>query len=1189
MNHPAAPAPLPAGLIALHGNRIEDLLDTVATWLQQHPLAPLESEIVLVQSNGMAEWIKMALARSAGICAAINVQLPARFMWQCYRRLLGPDQLPARSPMDKTALTWRLMRILPELLPREGYQPIADYLGGDDPARRFQLASRIADLYDQYQVYRPDWLAHWGQGQALLVDAAGRPAGLPQDQLWQALLWQHLLETLTPEQIAQTRPALHLRALEHLRSMAPAADPGSVEVADRLDLPRRVVLFGMTHVPRPTLELLAALSAHSQVLLAIPNPCRYHWADIMDGREWLRFASRRHPLRNGHALDQVGLESMHLHAHPLLAAWGRQARDFVRQLDAFDNAEQTRARFPHAHIDLFYESDRAEASLLQQVQDHIRDLLPIAEHSHPCIPPADRSIVFHIAHSPVRELEILHDQLLQLLAAPAPGSAALRPRDIVVMVPAIDAFAPAIRAVFGQYDRHDPRHIPFDIADLSARASSPLMNAIEWLLQAPQHRCRLTDLSMLLEVPAIAARFGLCAEDLPRLNQWMSGAGIRWGLDTTHRSDLDLPACGHQNTALFGIERMLMGYAVGAAATQDNPYAGIEPYDEVGGLDAALAGALARMLDRLLQWHHDSRQPATPAQWTDRLRQLITDLTQPSDEYDQHTLATLDSALQRWLEACFDAGYEEALPLEVVGEAWLGALEAPTLNKRFRAGGVTFCTLMPMRAIPFEVVCLLGMNDGDYPRRSPGNDFDLMAQPGQQRPGDRGRRDDDRQLMLEALLSARRVLYLSWCGHNVRDNSVQPPSVLVAQLRDYLTAGWSHEVVSERTTEHPLQPFSRRYFEPGTPLFTYAREWRTAHLSEPGVDPDETSDSGEPFRSRPSPPDLTLSPLTIAQLAGFMRNPVKAFFRQRLGVIFEDVDEALADEEVFSFSGLEEYTLIDTLLQQVRAQIENTFPTCPDPDSVRALLEARLDHHQRAGELPLGAPGRHVRAALRDQLLPMLMGWHQARLAHPIQIRRRGVRVQHDGVVLEDWLDQLALKDPHDCLPHWLELQPGRLLADAGKGTVRPDSLLLAWVRSLVAAAAEVPCAGVLIGRDAAASITPMAQDVAQSTLAALLETWRLGLETPLPVAPRTAIAYLTDNRPAAVYEGDRFRRGEAEDAYLARCFPDYTALLSDGRFPALARTLYAPLLAWIETQVEIQPHPDCPATPEHLDRSTLP
>ncbi|MBP7467579.1 MAG: exodeoxyribonuclease V subunit gamma [Thauera sp.] len=1200
---PTFPAPpLPPGFIALHGNRIETLLDTVAGWLAQHPLAPLESEVILVQSNGMAEWVKMALARRAGVCAAAAVQLPARFQWQTYRQVLGRAQVPARSPLDKTALAWRLMRLLPEVLAEPGFAPVAGYLAEDDPGRRFQLALRIADLYDQYQVHRPDWLDTWGEGREVLVDAGRFETPLPEDQRWQARLWQRVLDELEPQQRALTRPQLHDRVLAALEATAEDAAPRPAAA-----LPRRVVLFGMTHVPLPTLQLLAALSRHAQVLLAIPNPCRFHWADILDGREWLRIARRRHPLREGRALHDVGLDAMHLHAHPLLAAWGRQARDFVRQLDAFDDAEQTRARFPLARIDLFDDeadhNDDCAPSLLVQVQRHIRDLLPLAEHPQPEIPAADRSIVFHLAHSPVRELEILHDQLLALLALP-PGGKPLRPRDIVVMVPSIDEVAPAIRAVFGQYGRHDPRHIPFDIADLSARASSPLMTAVEWLLRIPHDRCRLSDLTALLDVPAIAARFGIAADGLPRLAQWMSGAGIRWGLDADHRAGLGLDACGVQNTALFGLHRMLMGYAVGAAAHADDradanghigdaPCAGIEPYDEVGGLDAELAGGLARLVDRLIRWQADSRRPATPAAWAKRLRALLADLVRATDDGDRQTLAALDAALTLWLDACFEAGFEDDLPVNVAAEAWLSALERPALDKRFRAGGVTFCTLMPMRAIPFEVVCLLGMNDGDYPRRSPRSDFDLMALPGQQRPGDRARRDDDRQLMLEALLSARRVLYVSWCGRNVRDNAEQPPSVLVAQLRDYLAAGWSPAVVAERTTEHPLQPFSRRYFEPGSALLTYAREWRAAHaatadgLRVQDTTPADTAPgdaarlpadgTGAPAAPALAPfiPDPAL-PLTIAQLASFLRNPVKVFFRQRLSVIFDDAAETLPDDESFGLDALEEHGLVDELANALLADMAALAVTELPRFGLDAAIARHLRRIERAGRLPIGGLGLRTRDALGAALQPMMSAWRTARAAHPVALQRLPLRFEHGGAVMEDWLDHRFAADADAASPLWLGLNPGRLLEGARQDIVRPYKLLQTWVGCLLAAASDAPSAGLLVGRDGSLRIAATDPGAARATLATLIDGWQQGLSAPLPVAAKTALAFVGERGPGKTqetYEGNERIRGEVEDASLARCYPDFEALCADGRFEHLAQTLYAALAEWVATHVDATPH----------------
>lgn len=1169
---------LSPGFIALHGNRIEELLATAAAWLQQHPLAPLETEIVLVQSNGMAEWVKMSLARSTGVCAAAAVQLPARFLWQTYRQVLGRSAVPVRSPLDKSALSWRLMRLLPALLTTPGFEPIAAYLPTDDRERCFQLAQRIADLYDQYQVHRPDWLDAWAGGAEVLIGADGGKTALAPDQRWQALLWQQVLGELDAAQLALVRPQVHKRVLV-------AINEASADAA-QLALPRRAVVFGMSHLPLPTLELLAALSRHSQVLLAIPNPCRFHWADIIDGRELLRFERHRQPLRKD-ALDRVNLEEMHLHAHPLLAAWGRQARDFVRQLDAFDDAAQTRKHFPLARIDLFEDSTPDDATLLAQVQAHIRDLVPLAEHLHPAVAAADRSIVFHIAHSPVRELEILHDQLLSLLAAPTPpGGKALRPRDIVVMVPAIDDFAPAIRAVFGQYGRDDPRHIPFDIADLSARGGNALSSALQWLLQITHQRCRLSDLCALLDVPAIAARFGIAADQVALLTQWMSGAGMRWGLDAAHRASLGLDACGEHNSALFGVRRMLMGFAVGSASRAlTEPFAGIEPYAEIGGLDAELAGACANLVERLLRWQSESAQPASPQVWAERIRALCADLLHPTDDGERSTVRALDDALDHWLEDCADAGFSAELPLPVAGEACLAALDAPVLNRRFRAGGITFCTLMPMRAIPFEVVCLLGMNDGDYPRRSPRSDFDLMALPKQHRPGDRARRDDDRQLMLDALLSARRVLYISWCGRSVRDNSEQPPSVLVAQLRDYLAAGWSPQVVDERTQEHPLQPFSRRYFEEESGLRTWAREWSSAHTSTAPRDmlalPLFAPDAGVPLRR--------------ADLAAFLRSPAKVFFRQRLDVVFDDETAALPDDERFALTALEEFQLVSATTSAVLAELAALTADKLTTTDLGAAVERALQRSAHGGELPLRAPGARVRAELEATLQSLLQAWHKVRMDYPLDAPRLPLRFEHEGVVVEDWLDQRIAASAaapanaddersSDDEVRWLALDAGRLLDSKGE-KLRPHKLLRPWVNTLLAAASGQPSAGVLIGRDTTVHIKAMGPETARTELAGLLDIWRQGLECPLPVAPKTAFAWLNGKDEAAArnsatttYEGSSYAHSHAErdsDACLARCFADFASLSAGDRFTELAQALYGPVHNWIASQLTHNKHPE--------------
>lgn len=1173
---------IPPGFVALHGNRAEDLATTVVGWLRANPLGPLEEEIVLVQSNGMAEWFKMEMARQTGICAATRVELPGRFLWRTYRQVLGAKAVPRDSPLDKVPMTWRLMRVLPTLLDVPEFASVKGYLRPDEPERLLQLASQLADLFDQYQNYRADWLQNWSQTQPPwgLRCADGSSVPLPDDQHWQALLWRAVLATLDEGQKNAIRPQLHQQVVQRLQAANNASEfPGT--------LARRVVVYGMSHLPLATLEALSALGRHSQVLLAIPNPCRCYWGDIIDGRE-LHRATRQRGQQNKIPLAAVSLEDMHLHAHPLLAAWGRQGRDFIRQLDFFDESQTNAAPFGLNRIDIFDTTEEtAQTPLLTRVQYRIRDLEPLSPGAMPlAIGPQDQSIAFHIAHSKVRELEILHDQLLNWLdpahhAITTTSGAPLQPRDVVVMVPNIESMAPAIRAVFGQYQQSDKRHIPFDIADLSAKSASPIIPALEWLLSLPTQRCRISELLDALEVPALALRFGIEADHLPALAHWMSGAGIRWGLNEAHRKQLGLEACGEQNTAWFGLQRMLLGYASGSLRHLPGAqgWDGIEPYTEIGGLSAELAGALSHLVQQLLQWWAvgGHQAPATPSVWAERGRNLLAAFFVAADDTDTEALNALQEALSGWLSACTQAGFDDPIDLSAFRQAWFETLEVPQLNRRFRAGGITFCTLMPMRAIPFEAVCLLGMNDGDYPRLGLRSDFDLMAFPGQYRPGDRFRQHDDRQLMLEALLSARRRLYISWTGFSVRDNSEQPPSVLVSQLCDYLAALCGPEALKERTTAHPLQPFSRRYFEENSMLHTHASEWRSLHQASAG--------SAKPPPLLAYIPD-SAAPLTLQRLAAFFRNPVKVFFRERLGVVFEEADKEAADNEAFDLDGLENYQFIQ---QQLKS-----WPSAAECHAAPPPISADMARLRRSGALPLGGFGTLHQDKLQNILGAIDARWCQAGAEFPQPAPRRAIAIEYEGVFLRDWIDHLHQTSPtgatgNEPITAWVQREPGKVLTP--KGELRPEKLLVPWLHSLAAAAtaSEVPLHGRWVAQDATLQITPMASKSAKEQIAVLLALWLEGMQSPLPLPLKTALAIAAQQQPQPpppadpeeVYEGTAYGQigAEADEACLARVFPDYKALAADGRLHDLAPTVYGPLLQWAKQHVQFNNAAGAPST----------
>ncbi len=815
---------------------------------------------------------------------------------------------------------------------------------------------------------------------------SGDALPLNDDQKWQAKLWRAILQDIPEHERQLGRVNVHQRFIDAIQSKK---QPQSA-------LPRRVILFGVSALPRQTLEALSALSVHTQVILAVPNPCQYYWGDIIDGRELLKSQFKRQKNRTELDLSSVPLAELHMHSNPLLASWGKLGRDFIRMLDEFDQVEQTRSNFSTLKIDLF--SQEASTHLLGQVQNAIRDLSPIGEGERKCISAQDQSIEFHIAHSVQREVEILHDRLLSILAEANTAQSTLHPKNIVVMVPDIAVFSASIRAVFSQYKRHDARYIPFEIADASDRKSNPLLLAVEWLLRLPQQRCLQSEICDLLDVPAIFYHFGLTEDDLPKLKHWIQGAGIRWGLNHAHRSGLGLSATGEQNSWMFGIQRMLLGYAVGAA----EPYQDIEPYAEIGGLDADLAGSLAEFITHLIAWRTRMLSPLLPKEWRVLGMEFLEAFFVAASDNDRVVLMRLNEALATWADLCEQANFFEPVSLAVFREAWLGGLDEASLNQRFISGGVTFCTFMPMRSMPYKVVCLLGINEGDFPRRAQQVDFDLLALPGMARPGDRSRRDDDRYLMLEALLSARDKLYVSWVGRNIRDNSEQPPSVLISQLQDYLRAGWDVDL-KQHTTEYPLQPFSDKYFYPSAQRpITYATEWGAAHGLEI-IDKNKKRDINH-IAAQSAKYDMPITEETIqtfeiepefrlklSELARFIRQPVAYFFQKRLGVIFNESQLASDDEEPFAIDGLSEYFFAERLLSNAADEQAAL--------GVEEQLRMKVQGLAREGNFPIGLPGRYLQDRLVTELSPIISAYQALRNDYPIEAEKIPLMFEHQGII----------------------------------------------------------------------------------------------------------------------------------------------------------------------------------------------
>jgi exodeoxyribonuclease V gamma subunit len=954
-----------------HSNRL-DVLEALMEFIVERDRLddPFEPEMILVQSTGMAQWLQMTLSQKFGIAANIEFPLPASFIWEMFVRVL-PD-IPPESAFSKQGMSWKLMTLLPRLLERDDFALLRHYLTDDGDKRKlFQLSSRAADLFDQYLVYRPDWLSHWEAGR--LVD------GLGDAQAWQAPLWKALVEyTAELGQPRWHRANLYQRFIQTLN----AAD------ARPAGLPSRVFICGISALPPVYLQALQALGKHIDIHLLFTNPCRYYWGDIKDPA-WLAkllARRRRHSVEDRHLplfRDEQNAEGLFNGdgeqevGNPMLASWGKLGRDYIFLLSELENSQE---------LDAFV--DVTPDSLLHAIQADILELenravagVSLDEYSRSdakrLLDPADSSVTFHVCHSPQREVEILHDRLLAMLEA----DPTLTPRDIIVMVADIDSYSPFIQAVFGSAPPE--RYLPYAISDRRARQSHPALQAFISLLSLPDSRFVSEDVLALLDVPVLAARFGISEEGLRYLRLWVNESGIRWGIDDDNVRELELPTTG-QHTWRFGLTRMLLGYAMESAQGE---WQSVLPYDESSGLIAGLVGHLASLLMQLNVWRRGLAQERPLEEWLPVCRDMLNDFFLP----DAETEAAMTLIEQQWQAIIAEglaAQHGGTIPISLLRDELAQRLDRERISQRFLAGPVNICTLMPMRSIPFKVVCLLGMNDGVYPRQMSPLGFDLMSQ----KPlrGDRSRRDDDRYLFLEALISAQQTLYISYIGRSIQDNSERFPSVLVQELLDYI--GQSHylpgdealtcdeseaRVKAHVTRLHTRMPFDAQNFQPGEQQ-SYASEWLPA-----------ASRLGEAHADFVQPLGFHMpETLTLETLQRFWAHPVRAFFQMRLRVHFRTEENDIPDCEPFVLEGLSRYQLNQQLLNALVEQ----------EDTERLFRRFRA-----AGDLPYGAFGEILWDTQHQEM--------QSLAERVIACRQPGQSVEIDldchGVQLTGWLPQV--------------------------------------------------------------------------------------------------------------------------------------------------------------------------------------
>ncbi len=1071
---------------------------------------PLQPEIVAVPSKGVERWLAQQLSHvlgskraDDGVCA--NVLFPP------YSRLL--DEAVAEADDDYAAAVagwsteravWPLMRVIDECAPTEPWcQLLATHLGLDgsgDKGRRFAVASKLARLFDRYGRSRPDMIEAWRAGR----DEAGDGSALPADLTWQAELWRRLRA-----EIGIPSPA---------ELLAPACK--------RIGTGPAFSIFGATRISPARVRILHALAAHRDVHLWLHHPSPALWA-----------AGKEDGEQPGRRRDQQPAVQ-----NPLLASMSRDVRELQQLLNDIP------------HRDEHHPIAQRPSTLLGRLQDDLaHDRIRTDKTS---VVASDNSLQVHAAHGPARQVEVVREVVLGLLDA----DATLEPRDILIMCPDVETFAPLVAASFGMTDEpdgHPAARLRVKLADRSLRQTNPLLDLLSQLLELAASRVTATELLDLAGAAPVRRRFGFDEDDLERLRDWTVAAGARWGLDARHRDGYGLSGIG-QNTWRAAIDRVLLGVAM----EDDAAWVGDTlPLDDVDSGDIELAGRFAELFDRAERAVRALGEKRTVRAWARTLDDVVRTIGEGAEAW--HTMQ-LHRELDEVADSAADVDVE--LGLADVTALLRARLAGRPTRASFRTGTLTVCTLVPMRSVPHRVVCLLGMDDGVFPRQGVADGDDVLAR--EPRSGERDVRSEDRQLFLDAVCAAQEHLVIAHTGADPRTGADVPPCVPLGELLDAVDAtalapsgapAREHVVV-----RHPLQPFDRRNFLPGELGTRGSFSYDPSGLAGARA-ADRPRTAVPPLVSAPLPPAPNDATVHLDDLVRFFQHPARGFLRQRLDISTtfgaDEPDDALTVE----LDGLQNWAIGDRVLRRCLAGT---------PQRTAAHLE------YMRGELPPGPLGRQAMRAIGARVDALLRACELER-----QLDASSVDVAvplGDGRVLSGTVAGVR----------------GPTILSVNYSTLAAKHRVTAWVRYLatVATTQDSECRAVTVGRhrdDARRSILHGVEPALASRLLGLLVRIRdAGLCEPLPLALATSEEYanrrergadIGDALPPAAkrWEADTFapERDEPEHVLVFGADAPFTQLTAavpepEERFPdeptrfgALARLVWAPLMT-AETDV---------------------
>jgi len=1094
----------------ISSNRLEnltaDLAERMNTPCGKSILTP---ETVIVQSRGMERYLRLELARIQGVSANIEFPFPQKFASEyVFNPILNGKK---ENALDLGVLAWDIFKVLPELVKNDDdFKPLRSYLA-DDPTKikTFQLSQRIANLFEQYVIFRPDIVRKWSFGNNPYKD---NPHSVWQAKLWHKVvphtkgfhfadLYWHFLKFTYPEIYKESK--LQGVDFEELKKV------------------KRIFLFGFSAMAPIFLDLFFGVSQYIDVYLYYLNPCEAEWQYDLSERAKLHQMIER---------ADIQFDDKDVAGNSLLTSLGKQGREFFGLLSSSNEEPET----------VFNDCYEAK-TLLHKIQRDIQFSV-IPEKTE--ISPDDRSIQVHSCHTPMREVEVLFENLSAMFQ----NDPTLLPKDILVLTPDINKYSPYIEAVFKSRADDDPRRCFISLADRSQASASLEAETFLNILKITRSRFKASEVLSILETPAVAEAFRMDEKMVTIVRQWIIDAKIFWGVDGDFREET-VGINFNEQSWRQGIERILAGFAFGSEAEDAGKTFAVGgedilPFHCCEGGNAVLLGNLIEFLEGLfalrvkLNSDSDIEEKTFSIKWWDEILNGVINKFFPESDDFASSVALLREAVKTTLDSVLESEYDDEISFEIIYDEISEFFKQARVSGGFLRGGITFCEARPLRSIPARVVCLLGLDEKSFPRKEKKISFDLMAY--KPRLGDRSARKDDRYLFLETLLSARDYFYVSYVGQGVKDNEPRLSSVVLCELLDYIEEYYSlsKEIL---TTLHPLQAFSWKYFIAENAKDSYAEKLGIRIpdnlISYSAEDRELAKLRFKDFKANNFANNELLEipeelyRINLDDLCDFFTNPAKYFLQKCLQVYpqIRDLPE-LADSESFEIeSGLESYKLADSIIKKYLPEW-NKY----EKKELREILQKRF---HAEGVLPAKTWGDIEFDKFFEKFSPFA-----EKISSVITDPQEGVSKEHsfdNGILLQARFDDLYSVDGET-------KQIQFKYSDIKK---KGKHLIKASIYELAAKAMEViPESGEmkLFGKENKPRVFNSSNaEAAKEKLTRLTQLYLEGLRKPLAFFPNTSLAYIKSGNADAVkawesfkiYNTDTTIPGDGDDAYVSCCF----------------------------------------------------